>query len=379
MSKLENKFINVDIDDFESINRALSQKELAGTAKIVKEYEGECIKYFNSKYALACSSGTAGIELILRALGVGDGDEVILPPTAPVMSILPVMAIGATPVFCDVDSESAFGIDMGALKSKITSKTKVILVVPMWGYTIEMKYLLNFCNDNKIYLVEDVSHCHGSKLDNKYLGTLGHISIFSTQERKLVTTGEGGLILTDSDELNIAIEKMRNFGRVSNTKSYYEKTVDDFGSNFGLNFRLSALNAALGISQLKKLDTKIEIRKKNAEFIKHRLLKLDWITEISILQGSEPNYYSIVLKILDYNISNFELGKYLNDNGVISDTFRFDYQPLYQIKLFSDYKSNCPNAEILTKSVITLPTHEGLSQDDLNHITNLIINYDPKK
>jgi perosamine synthetase len=238
--------------------------------------------------------------------------------------------------------------------------------------------VLDFCNQHNIYLIEDVSHCHGSKLKHSYLGTLGHVSIFSMQERKLVTTGEGGLILTQSDEISESIEKMRNFGRASTNKTYFEKKIDDFGNSFGLNFRMSALNAALGVSQLNKLDKKIASRTNNANYLKSKLNKIPWFSEIPILDGCTPNYYSIVFKISDTKYSNFKFGKYLEKNNVISDTFRYDFQPLYQMKLFHKYASHCPNAEGLSKSIFTLPTHEGLTKAELRNIVKIVKNYVPE-
>jgi dTDP-4-amino-4,6-dideoxygalactose transaminase len=378
MFKLENKYVNIDSSDIQSVVNVLNKKQLSGTADAVKLYEEKLSKYFNIKYAHACSSGTAGIELILRSIGVSHGDEVLLPPTGPVMCILPIIAIGATPVFVDVDSNSSFGINSKDLKRKITPKTKALLTIPMWGYPIHMKEVIRICKDNKIILIEDASHCHGGMFDDKYIGTLADISILSTQERKMITTGEGGIILTNISGLSQRVQEMRNFGRVNSDIAYFDKKIDDFGNRFGLNFRISAINAGLGISQLEKLDKKIEQRTKNANYIKKRLNELDWIEELPIIKNSRLNYYSIIYKIINASSNNYEVGKYLEENGVISDTYRYNYQPLYKMTAFKKYKSNCPNAEDLTKSIFTLPTHEGLTKNDLDLIVNLVTNYNVK-
>jgi perosamine synthetase len=139
MIKLENKFVNLDKSDLESTKLALSQKQLSGTAQIVKQFETSCCNYFKSKYALTCSSGTAGIELILRSLNISVGDEVILPPTVPVMCVLPIIAVGATPVFCDLESEFNFDLKIEDIKKKFSLKTRAILAVPMcWIFVINI-------------------------------------------------------------------------------------------------------------------------------------------------------------------------------------------------------------------------------------------------
>jgi len=375
MKKLENKFVNIDQSDIDIVVSALKAKELAGTANVVKEYETLLAEYFNCKYALACNSGTGGIELILRSLGISKDDEVILPPTAPVMCILPIIAIGATPVFVDIESNDSFNFSKEDLLNKISDKSKAILMVPMWGYPNDCNEIIELARSKNIPTIEDVSHCHGSKFNNSMMGTIADIGLFSTQERKMITTGEGGFILTNSEKYNYNIAKMRNFGRSPSNISYFDKKIEDFGVDFGMNFRINALGAALGITQLRKLEDKIKLRTQNAFYIKDRIKQIDWLQEIPICKDSRPNYYSLVLRVIDDNYSATEIGKYLEEAGIISDTFRYDYQPLYRMSAFSQFKSECPNAEILTKSIITLPTHEGLTIEDLDRIIKTIIDY----
>jgi dTDP-4-amino-4,6-dideoxygalactose transaminase len=377
MIKLENKYVNLDKTDIDSVLNAISFKELSGRAKIVGKYEEVLVKYFESKYAMSCNSGTGGIELILRSLKIGIGDEVILPPTAPVMCILPILAIGAIPIFVDIESENSFGFSIKDLKYKLSNKVKAILTVPMWGYPVPMEELVDIAKGARIPVIEDASHCHGTKIQNRMIGTFGDCAIFSTQERKMVTTGEGGFIITNNDEYYIEMLKMRNFGRLPSDLPYFEKKVEDFGINFGLNYRINALGASLGISQLAKLEHKIKTRSNNAKIIKDGIKKLSWLKEIPILPNSRPNYYSLVLKVLDDEVSASKVGEYLDKNGIISDTYRYNYQSLYRMPAFEKYNSDCPNSDLITKSIITLPTHEGLSQEDIKHIINIINQYVP--
>lgn len=372
--KLENKYINIGQEEIEEVNSAISKFQLAGTADIVSDYEQQLAKYFKTKFALTISSGTAAEHLIMILLDINIGDEVIVPPTAPIMSVLPIIAVGAKPVFVDTNIDN-FGFDPDDLRKKISTRTKAIISVPMWGYAINNAEIYSIAKANGIVYIEDASHCHGALDSNtRYIGTNSDISFFSTQERKLICTGEGGFILTNNEDYAERIQEIRDFGKPIRNIPEFEKVKNKYGYLFGLNFRITALSAALGIAQLNKLDEKIKIRTSNAIRIKENLSKINWAKEIRILEGSTPNYYSIVINLED-NIKGNEFAEYLFNNQVISDTYRFGIAPLYELPILSKYKNNCPNSANLLKKIITLPTHEGLQDCDIDKINNLFINY----
>jgi dTDP-4-amino-4,6-dideoxygalactose transaminase len=147
--------------------------------------------------------------------------------------------------------------------------------------------------------------------------------------------------------------------------------VDQYGHLFGLNYRLNALAAGIGIAQISKLEKKIVQRTQNASFYNKNINKKH-LTELAVIGNGRPSYYAIVYRVSHSKISATELGRKLNEYGIISDTHRFKYNVLYKMSLFEKFASACPNAEILAQSIITLPTHEGLSEDDLKFITNKV-------
>lgn len=369
---LKNKFVNIDKKDEEAVVNALWRKQLSGTADVVEEFEATLKDTFKTEFMVACSNGTAAIHLALLSLDIKAGDEVIVPPTAPVMTILPVMLSQATPVFADVINDKNFGYDINDLKRKVNKRTKVIITVPMWGYPIEMSQLLDFAKEKNIQVIEDCSQAHGTKIKEKALGTFGDIGLWSAHDRKLIACGEGGFVSTNNKHIYERLLEVRAFGRVIQETNELKDYKGQFGVLFGLNYKINALGAALGITQTNKLGEKIKKRTNNANKIKKGLECIPWINEIPIVQGGVPNYYALVMYI-DPNVSTGEyISKKLLDNNIFSDTYEYNYKPLYEMPLFRKYAVECKNAKYLTERIITLPTHEGIDEEDINFMINTI-------
>jgi dTDP-4-amino-4,6-dideoxygalactose transaminase len=371
MKIFENKYVNIDNNEINQIKEVLNSKQLSGMSPTILKYESKLADYFKTKYALAVTNGTTAIEIALRAVGVETGDEVITTPLGPVMTPLPILAVGATPIFVDSESSNSFNISIEDLKRKVTLKTKAVISVPMWGYPNEMEELKNFCHESNIVLIEDASHSHGTMLHDNFQGAFGDIGVFSTQERKLIGTGEGGFVLTNNEYFASRVQELRNFGKPVRKELLEKGLSDQYGYLFGLNYRLNAFAAGVGIAQVDKLESKILQRTKNAEYYNSQL-NTQYLNELQVLAGGRPNYYAIVYKVLHPNFSALEVGEKLSEYGIISDTYRFKYKVLYKMPLFKDFCSSCPNAEVLSESIITLPTHEGLSEDDLRFIVDKV-------
>ncbi len=365
MVRHENRFVNLGVEDFASIARALEGLELSGSAKIVGEYERAVAAKFGSKECVGVNSGTVAIYTALMVLGIGPGDEVVITPTAPIMSALPIIHLGAVPVFADVGVEPGFGFDTTMLDASITSRTKAILCVPMWGYPIDMDVVMAIAERHSVPVIEDVAQSHGTTWQGKYLGTFGSIGCFSTHERKLITTGEGAFLLTDN---SVMAEQMRVLSR-------YGIKNGLGGHAFGSNFKLGAIPAALGISQLQKLDKKIAMRKRVADHLRARLSALGWMKEFLVTSGCVHNGYSLVYLITDPSIDVERLGRVMESRGVVSDSWRYKYQPMYKLPLFQTYAKPCPNAESQIPRTITLPCHEGLSNEDVAYIAEVVATY----
>lgn len=362
MVRLENRFVNLDVADFASIAKAMAGLELSGSAKIVVEYEKALATKFGVLDCVSVSSGTVSIYAALMALGVHAGDEVIVAPTAPIMSALPIIQLGAIPVFADVTSEPGFGFDPVALEAAIGPKTKAILCVPLWGYPMDMDATMEVANRHGVPVVEDVAQSHGSTWKGRYLGTFGAIGCFSTHERKLITTGEGAFLLTNSKLLADGLRVLSRYG-IENGLG---------GRRFGSNYKLGAIPAALGLTQLGKLDRKIAQRKKVADDLRARLSSLGWLKEHVVPADCVHNGYSLVYQVTDPTIDVVKLGTVMESRGVVSDSWRYKYQPMYELPLFQPYARPCPHAEAQVPRTVTIPCHEGLAEEDIEYIAEVV-------
>lgn len=351
---MEDKYLTDNIeDDLAQLNAVLSTKKLSGTSDAVGRYETELAHYFECSHAIALSSGTAALIASLFVAGVDERSEVIIPPTAPIMTALPVLALHATPVFCDTEI-SGFGFDLNSVICSVTSRTKAVITVPMWGYPFDVSGLARFCDQNEICLIEDAAQAHGSKILDRYVGTMGRIGCFSTHDRKLLSTGEGGFILTNDRAMADRIRCFVQFGMMG-------------GVDFGLNYKLSGLQAAIGISRLPLIDAQIATRTKNAERIASTLGSSGF-EALRVEEKYTANFYALVLRRKDFGPVTSRTLSGLKKYGVPSETVRYDYRPLYDYAILRKFRTVCPNSEKTINSIVTVPVHPGLSDQDISTI-----------
>ncbi|SCZ09462.1 DegT/DnrJ/EryC1/StrS family aminotransferase [Alkaliphilus peptidifermentans] len=361
--KINDKFLYRNKDDDFALKKALDNLQLSGTSSIIEEYEEKLRDFFGSKYAVAVSSGTSAIHCALYALGIREGDEVLIPPTAPIMTAIPVLQQKAIPIFVDTNKDN-FGFDIQALKKSITKKAKAIICVPMWGYPFDYDELLDVCESYNISLIEDTAQAHCTTYNNKNLGTIGNIGCFSTHDRKILPTGEGGFILTNDKNQYESIKSFIQFGYMT-------------GNIFGTNYKLSTLQATLGMSRIKKIDWQLDVRMKNAKLILDNLTNKN-IKEIVYPKNSNPNYYSLVLQVnKSYNkVKN--LNEDMVKNGIPTDIVRYNYQPMYKYPLFKQFEKECLNAEHLSKTIITIPVHPNINDNNIDYIVDYLNKIDFK-
>lgn len=355
--EISDKYTFICENDVNNVKKVLETKKFSGTSDIIVEYEGKLGKFFGSSYSLAISSGTAAIQTALFVLGVGYGDEVIVPSTCPSMSVFPIIFAGAKPIFCDT-VEDNLGLDIEEIEKCITRKTKAVMEVPMWGYPTNVKKLREYTKSKNIPLILDLAQAHGTKLDGKYLSSYGDISCFSTHDRKIIATGEGGFMLTENEEY---FNKAKNFIQFGNMN----------GIDFGLNYKLGALQAALGISRIDFVEKQLIKRRENANYITSSLPD-KFVQELKVVEGGQPNYYSLLLK-LNFN-NNLDMVKLLESHGIPSDIVRYNYKVLYEYPAFERYKRSCPNSEKMVKNITTIPVHPALTKKELDYIVETINN-----
>lgn len=340
---------------------------------IVKEFEEKFKEYIGSKHAIAVSSCTAGMDLALKALNV-KGGEVILPAFNFIAAGIAVLQNNARPVFVDVD-EKTCNIDPEKVKEKINKKTRAILVCHYAGLPADMDAILEIAEDYNIPVVEDAAHALGSEYKGKKIGTLGDITVFSFGPTKMITTGMGGMITTDNDEINKKIRILRSYGM---DKSAYERELSKSYKPWkysiellGHNFRMTDIAAAIGIVQLSKLDFFIEKRREYAKIYTKELKKISEIEPPIEPEGYKHVYLYYVIKVSN-NLRD-ELAKHLLKKG-IGISVHWD-PPLHLHKIMKKlgYKEgDFPISEKLSKKVLTLPNGPHLTIDDINYVINCI-------
>ncbi len=316
----------------------------------VKELEEKISKYFNIKYAVAVNSGTAGLHCALVALNLKLGDEVIVPPYTMSATATAVLMAGATPVFSDVD-ENNFCINPAEIERNITPHTKAIVVVHLFGYPAQMDEIKKIAKEHNLAIIEDCAQAPGAVYKNRLVGTMGDIGVFSFNQHKTITTGEGGFTVTNSQELALRMQLVRNHG---------EAVVENMGldENFahiiGYNYRMTELEAAIGITQFLKLEQLNQHRIRLAEYLTKSLSQIGGLILPSVENNRKHVYFLLPIKV---DSSKLGVGRDRLVDALVAEGIPFGkgyVKPLYLLPIYQKrqdsqrYKEGiCPVAEKL--------------------------------
>jgi len=295
----------------------------------VWRFQEEFAGFQEAKHCVAVCNGTVAIESVLMALNVGMGDEVIVSDYTFVASASAVIATNAVPIFCDIDPDTLV-MDVNKIESLITDRTKAIIPVHLGGNPVELDRLLEIANKNDLFIVEDCAHAHGSRYKGKRVGNWGVAGTFSFQASKVITSGEGGAIICNSDDLADIIYSYIDCGRKKNRYSYAHYS-------YGTNYRLGELHAALLRKQLEKFPEQHKLRNKNAQYFGNKLNEIDGIRTMKLTHGTEECGYYIYPIV--FNPSQFgeitkkEFNRKLNNNGIPTNDC---YPPLHSLDCFKN-------------------------------------------
>lgn len=365
---LNNAFIPVNTpafskEDFAAVNSTMKSGWISSSGPAVKEFEDLWAKYCGRKYGVAVSNGTAALELSIRALGIGPGDEVIIPSFTIISCASAVILAGATPVFVDVNEEDGC-IDIDLVLKAITPQTKAIMAVHIYGYAADVFQLGKIAKENNLFLIEDAAEMHGGEIYSptegwKKAGSFGQISTFSFFINKLITTGEGGMLLTDDNELYEKLLLLRNLGF---TEPRYLHSVQ------GFNYRITALQAALGASQIPRMG-KILLKKKSmAEFYTKELSSLsEEITLPKYQDGTKSSYWVYPLLCTSQaardGLADYLLSKKIETRNFFIGMHR---QPILQGKFIPG--SGFKNTEKLETQGLYIPSGIGISLNEQKRV-----------
>lgn len=341
----------------------------------VKEFEDLFAKRHNVKHAMAVTSCTTALHLALVALGVQEGDEVIVPAFTWVSTANAVMYCGATPVFIDIDPVT-FNIDTAQLKDKLTEKTKAIIPVHLFGLCADVDKIKEIAPDLKI--VEDGACAAGSALNGTPAGALGDIGCFSFHPRKSVTTGEGGMLTTNDDELADRLNKLRNHGASISEEQRHKGPRPYILPEFdmvGYNYRMTDLQGAVGVVQIQKLDTFIDERSKWAQFYHDQFRDIDWIRTPEYSDRYKHGWQSYVLFIDESKApkTRNEIMEYLQTEGVSTRPGTHAVHMLgFYSKTFDIKPEDFPGAYAANEYSMSIPLHNKMVEEDYHYVVNLI-------
>ena len=337
----------------------------------IEEFENLISEYIGVKYCTVFNSGTSALHAALLAHEVGEGDEVIVPSFTFIATANAPLFVGAKPIFADIEEET-FGLDPEDVKEKITKKTKAIIPVHYAGCPCFIKELKEIAEDFNLILIEDAAEAFGAKVKEKKVGTFGNSAMFSFCANKVITTGEGGAIVTNSKNLYEKLKLIRSHGRVDKG-NYFSSTEKMDYISLGYNLRMSNITASLGIAQLKKIDKIIEMRRKNVEYMSKELSKIKGIVIPEVHKDFFHVYQMYTIKVNEGKEKRNELMNYLKSKGIMTKIY---FSPIHLTefyrKKFGYKEGELPATEKISKEVLTLPMYPLLKKNEMDYITREI-------
>jgi perosamine synthetase len=346
-------------NDIDSVSNYMSSGGWITEFKKTSEFSDKIRTITGSSFAHILSNGTVTLSTALLAVGIESGDEVLVPDFTMVASATSALLVGAKVVFVDIEKETLC-IDYSDIIKKVTKKTKALVLVSINGrYPTRIEQIVQFCRENKVIIIEDAAQSLGSYYNGHHIGTIGLIASFSFSMPKIITTGQGGALITSDGQISKRITEIRDFGRV--------KSGEDQYISVGYNFKFTDLQAVLGLSQISNLTERIRIKR---ELFK---LYFDNLSHLSQVKFIETNLNYTTPWFIDILVEDREnLMLYLSNNGIKTRKF---YPSLHSEQAFEGYPGEFPNTDYITMRGLWLPSSLSLSINDVKYICKHIINF----
>ena len=341
---------------------------ISSEGPFVKEFEQKMSAGVNRRYGIAVSNGTAALEVAIQALGVKEGDEVIMPAFTIISCAMAVTKVGAVPVLVDSDLQT-WNMNTEEIEAKITPRTKAIMIVHIYGLPVEVDRVLALAEKYNLKVIEDAAEMHGQTYNGRPCGSFGDISTFSFYPNKHITTGEGGMVMTDDEELAERCRMIRNLCFRKDVRYVHDEISD--------NYRFTNLQAAVGLAQLERLDEFVGKKRRMGSYYTEKLREIDGLILPLEKTDYADNIYWVYGIVLDKNINvdNKVMQKLLAEEGISSRTFFWcmHEQPVYQKQgLFAN--ETYPNAEYLARKGLYIPSGLALTEEQMEQVVKGVKN-----
>lgn len=362
MKKIPVAMPNFNGNEREYVLDCIDTTWVSSAGKYVQGFEEKFAEFCEAEHAVSCCNGTVALHLPLLALGITEGDEVIMPALTYIATCNAVKYVNATPVFVDVDPNT-WNIDPKKIEEKITDKTKAIIVVHLYGNPVDMDAIMDIAKKHGLYVIEDAAEAHGAQYKGRKVGNIGDVGTFSFFGNKIITTGEGGMIITDNAELNEKMRLLKGQG-VDPQKRYWHTVV-------GYNYRMTNIEAAIGLAQLENIDTHISLRKSIMKKYEENLACVkDYVTFQKVEEGNSSIYWMVSLTFNDnVKMERDEIMDKLAEAGI-------ETRPVfYVINDMPPYKSDevFEHASKISGRGINLPTYGTITDEEIKYVCDALI------
>jgi len=328
---------------------------VSSTGEYIEKFEKMFADYCGMKYGIASSNGTTALHLALLALDIGQGDEVIVPDLTFAATINAVLYTGATPVIVDIEEDS-WCISPDEIEKAITSKTKAIIPVHIYGQPCDMDRIMKIADAHNLYVIEDCAEAHGAEYKGRKVGSFGHVNCFSFFGNKVITTGEGGMCLTNDKEIEKKIRLYRDHG-MSKTRKYYHEVV-------GYNYRMTNLQAAIGVAQMERIDEILAWRQQLEDCYFERLRGGAGIT----LQNREIPGRKKIVWLVSVLVKTEKREKIIQRLKEIGIDIRSFFIPLSEMEIYKKYVFSNKVSKMISKQGINLPTNHDVTEEIVEKI-----------
>ncbi len=335
------------------LSRCIDSTFVSTYGPFVPEFEEKFAKYIGTKRAVSLQSGTAALHMALYELGVGKNDEVIVPSLTFIAAINPVLYVGAKPVIVDVDPET-WNIDPEEIKKAITSKTKVIIPVHLYGNSCDMDAIMEIAKEHNLYVIEDVTESLGATYKGMFTGTFGYFGCFSFNGNKLITTGGGGMITSENEASAEHIKFLVNQAR-DESKGYYHPEM-------GFNYRMTNIEAALGLAQFERLEGFLEKKREFRQIYQEILSDLPYIKFQKEYDKAKGSWWLTCIEIEKKDVNINSLMQKLKETGIQT---RRIFVPASEMPYLRRYSNECSNAYEIYEKGICLPSSTLNSVDTI--------------